>query len=58
MLIIWSDTKRGGALNATVGFGEVRVDAFAPAPKKALESMSPHNRPASCAFCLKASAES
>lgn len=56
MLIIWSETKRGGALNETMRLGPVSVLDFAPAPKKAVELMWVENLPVSWAFCLKASA--
>jgi hypothetical protein len=58
MLIIWSDTRRGGALKETVRFEEAEAEAgrLAPAPKKAFELISVLSRPVSCAFCLKASA--
>jgi hypothetical protein len=46
MLIIWSDTKRGGALNETMRLGPV-VALAPPAPKKALELTSADSLPVS-----------
>jgi hypothetical protein len=56
MLIIWSDTRRGGALNDMMRFGWFDVDGLEPVPKNALELTSEHDLPVSCALCLNASA--
>jgi hypothetical protein len=55
MLIIWSDTRRGGALKETIRLGPVGR-LVPPAPKKAFELTSADSLPVSWAFCLNASA--
>lgn len=56
MFIIWSDTRRGGALNEMGLLGERGAKDLEPVPKKAFELTSEHDLPASCARCLKDSA--
>lgn len=56
MLIIWSDTRRGGALKEMGRFGECGTDGLDTVPKKAFELTSEHDLPDSCARCLKDSA--
>lgn len=56
MLIIWSDTKRGGGLQEMGRFGAWEAESFDPVPKKASELRSTHDLPDSWARCLKDSA--
>jgi hypothetical protein len=56
MFIIWSETRRGGALNEMMRFGDCDADGLDPVPKKAFEFTSEHDLPVSCAICLNDSA--